>query len=61
MGFEFRTQRGSHIKLIKDSERKLVVTVVNEKEIKKKTLISICKQARISRARLYELIKKSEQ
>jgi predicted RNA binding protein YcfA (HicA-like mRNA interferase family) len=48
LGFTVRRQTGSHIHMW-NVERKLLVTVPNHPELAKGTLISIIKQARISR------------
>jgi predicted RNA binding protein YcfA (HicA-like mRNA interferase family) len=47
-GFKVYSQTGSHIHLWNE-ERNLLVTVPNHSELAKGTLISIMKQARISR------------
>jgi predicted RNA binding protein YcfA (HicA-like mRNA interferase family) len=48
LGFKVHRQTGSHIHLWND-ERKLLVTVPNHPELAKGTLISIMKQAKVSR------------
>ena len=48
LGFKVHRQTGSHIHLWNE-ERKLLVTVPNHPELAKGTLISIMKQAKVSR------------
>lgn len=58
-GFEFLDQTGSHVILIKQSgDRKLKPVVPLNPVIKVGTLISILKQANLSRKELEEIIKK---
>ncbi len=60
IGFVKKEQRGSHIKMIKlTKNKKLVVTIVNEKEISPGVIKSICKQAGITKSELYELVKRT--
>lgn len=56
-GFTVTRQRGSHISLHKKTEeRTLLVVVPQKREIKKGTLLSILRQAKISREEFLELI-----
>ncbi len=58
---EFRVlrQKGSHISLCKKSDDKTSLVVVpDKKEVKKGTLLSILKQAEMSREKFLELVKK---
>ncbi len=49
-GFEKRRQRGSHVVLVKGTDREKVVTVVPlHRELKLGTILGILSQARISR------------
>jgi predicted RNA binding protein YcfA (HicA-like mRNA interferase family) len=60
LGFETIRQRGSHISLCKASETgKILVVVVNKPEIKKRTLLNIIQQARLTREEFIELWEKS--
>ncbi len=56
-GFTVTRQRGSHISLHKKTEeRTLLVVVPQKREIKKGTLLSILRQAKISQEEFLELI-----
>jgi len=58
-GFEVLRQKGSHISLYKNSDDKSYLVVIpNKKEVKKGTLLSILKQAGMSREEFFELVKK---
>ncbi len=58
-GFKVLRQKGSHISLYKKSGDKTYLVVVPEKrEVKKGTLLSILRQAGMSRERFFELLKK---
>ncbi len=54
LGFKYEHKRGSHIKLVKVNSSSVIV--VESKEIKPRTLSSICKQAGITKDRLYGLL-----
>ena len=56
-GFEQTRQSGSHVILVKYcSDRKLTVTVPKHPELAKKTLLSIMKQANMSREEFLTLL-----
>lgn len=56
-GFEITRQRGSHVSLHKKTSEGIFLVVVPRKpEIKRGTLLSILKQARMSRKELLELL-----
>jgi len=58
-GFKVIRQKGSHISLYKKSDDKTYLVVVPDKrEVKRGTLLGILKQARMSRDRLFVLLKK---
>lgn len=58
MGFKVINQKGSHIKLTKQtSVRTLIVIVPNHKEVALGTFISILKQASITRKEFEEFVK----
>ncbi len=58
-GFKVVRQKGRHISLYKKSEDKAYLVVVpDKKEIKRGTLVSILRQARISRDIFFELLEK---
>jgi len=58
-GFKVLRRKGSHISLYKKSDDKMYLVVVpDKKEVKKGTLLSILKQARMSRKKFFELLKK---
>jgi predicted RNA binding protein YcfA (HicA-like mRNA interferase family) len=58
-GFKVLRQKGSHISLYKKSvDKTYLVVVPNKKEVKRGTLISILKQAGMSRERFFELLEK---
>ena len=57
-GFVITRQRGSHLSLHKkEGDKTLLVVVPRRNQIKKGTLLSILKQARISRKEFIEEIK----
>jgi predicted RNA binding protein YcfA (HicA-like mRNA interferase family) len=56
-GFKVIRQTGSHIHLWNE-DRNLLVTVPNHTELAKGTLISIIKQARVSRDEFISVLKK---
>lgn len=56
-GFEITRQKGSHVSLHKKAPEGIFLVVVPRKpEIKRGTLLSILKQARMSRKELLELL-----
>ncbi|MBU3957449.1 MAG: type II toxin-antitoxin system HicA family toxin [Nanoarchaeota archaeon] len=59
-GFQVVRQKGSHVSLFRktDSDEPLLVVVPLKKEIKKGTLLSILKQARISREEFISFFEK---
>jgi len=57
-GFSITRQKGSHISLHKKTEESVLLVVVPQKsQIKKGTLLSILRQAKINREEFLELIK----
>ena len=58
INFEIVSQKGSHIKLVRESKQERKVLVIpNHKVLKKGTLTAIIKQAGISKTQLQNLIK----
>ena len=58
VGFKIARQKGSHIILIKESEKgKIGVVVPNHKEVDKGTLLEIIRQAGLTRDEFFKLIK----
>ncbi len=58
-GFRIIRQKGSHVSLYKKSDDKIYLVIVpDKKEVKKGTLLSILKQAGMSREKFFELVKK---
>ncbi len=58
-GFGVLRQKGSHISLYKNSDDKSYLVVIpDKKKVKKGTLLSILKQAGMSREEFFELVKK---
>lgn len=59
-GFKAVRQKGSHVSLFRktDSDEPLLVAVTLKKEIKKGTLMSILRQARISREEFINFFEK---
>jgi len=58
-GFRVLRQKGSHVSLYKKSEDKIYLVIVpDKKEVKRGTLLSILKQAGISREKFFALTKK---
>jgi len=58
-GFRVIRQKGSHISLYKKSDDKIhLVVVPDKKEVKSGTLLSILRQAGMSREKFLELVKK---
>ena len=57
-GFKFLRQKGSHITLYKDGNKKYLVVVPNNKEVKRGTLLGILKQAGMDRESFFKLLKK---
>ncbi|RZN39227.1 MAG: type II toxin-antitoxin system HicA family toxin [Methanophagales archaeon ANME-1-THS] len=57
-GFKVVRRKGSHISLYKKSGDKMYLVVVpDKKEVKRGTLMSILKQAGMTRERFFELLK----
>ena len=57
-GFKFLRQKGCHITLYKDGNKKYLVVVPNKKEVKRGTLLGILKQAGMDRESFFKLLKK---
>ena len=58
-GFRVLRQKGSHVSLYKKSEDKVYLVIVpDKKEVKRGTLLSILKQAGMSREKFFALTKK---
>ena len=58
-GFRVIRQKGSHVSLYKKSEDKVYLVIVpDKKEVKRGTLLSILKQAGMSREKFFALTKK---
>ncbi len=59
-GFQVVRQKGSHVSLFKknNNNEPLLVVVPMKKEIKKGTLLSILRQARISREEFIKMVEK---
>ncbi len=58
-GFRVLRQKGSHVSLYKKSEDKIYLVIVpDKKEVKRGTLLSILKQAGMSREKFFALTKK---
>jgi len=57
-GFRVIRQKGSHVSLYKKSDDKIYLVIVpDKKEVKRGTLLSILKQAGMSREKIFELVK----
>ena len=58
-GFRVIRQKGSHVSLYKKSDDKIYLVIVpDKKEVKRGTLLSILKQAGMSREKFFALTKK---
>jgi len=58
-GFRVLRQKGSHVSLYKKSDDKIYLVIVpDKKEVKRGTLLSILKQAGMSREKFFALTKK---
>ena len=58
-GFRVLRQKGSHVSLYKKGEDKIYLVIVQDKkEVKRGTLLSILKQAGMSREKFFALTKK---
>lgn len=55
-GFEFKRQRGSHVILIKENNRKIGCVIPLHKEVKVGTLKGILEQAGVSEKEFLELL-----
>ena len=56
-GFYFVKQKGSHLKLKKESNRReLIVTIPKHKELKKGVILNILRQAELTREEFLKLI-----